>query len=313
MTDTENYFIRELGESVRFDVPLSDFVSLKVGGAAEIFYDAKDIESLTKAIVAADTKGIPFFILGGGYNIVPSDAGVSGLVIKNSSSNIIFTPESSVVIADSGVSLGRLINLAAGRDLGGLEFLAGIPSTVGGAIYGNAGSPSAAIGDYVKSVTLLVKKDGKLVIEKHGKEWMEFEYRASKLKRNKAKNDFTPVILTATLQLIRRRKDEIMQSMKETIQMKKKKQPLDEFSAGSFFRNPGTSKEMAAGFLLEQAGAKKLKIGGATFSSKHANFLVNKKKATADDVRLLAEKAKLAVSEKCGVNLEEEVEYIGQW
>jgi UDP-N-acetylmuramate dehydrogenase len=309
----KNYFIRELGDEVKFNVPLKDFVSLKVGGAAEMFYEAKDIESLTKAIVAADKKSIPFFVLGGGYNIVPSDAGVAGLVIKNSSSNIILTPESSVVIADSGVSLGRLINLAAGRDLGGLEFLAGIPSTVGGAIYGNAGSPSSTIGEYVKSVTMLVKKDDKLVIEKHDKEWMQFGYRTSRLKKNKSKDAFTPVILTATLQLIRRRKDEIMQSMKETIHMKKKNQPLDESSAGSFFRNPGIGKEMAAGYLLEKSGAKKMKIGGATFSRKHANFLVNKKRASADDIRLLAEKAKLAVADKCGVNLEEEVEYIGQW
>jgi len=313
MIDKENYFRRELGEDVRFNVPLKDFVSLKVGGVAEIFYEARDVEALTKAIIAAYKESIPFFILGGGYNIIPSDAGFPGLVIKNISNNIIFTPESSVVISDSGVSLGKLINLAAGRDLGGIEFLSGVPSTVGGAVYGNAGSSSSTIGDFVKSVTLLIERDNRLVIEKHDKEWMQFCYRSSRLKKNKGKEKFSPVILSVAIQMIRRRKDEIMQSMKDAMDHKKRNQPLDEISAGSFFKNPGASEEMAAGYLLDKSGVKKLRVGGAAFSQRHANFLINRKKATAEDVRLLAEKARLLVSEKCGINLEEEIEYIGQW
>jgi len=313
MIDRENYFIKELGKEVKFNVPISDFVSLKVGGKTEVFYEAKDVESLTKAIVAAYNSNTPYFILGGGYNVVPSDEGFQGLVIKNLSNNIIFTPESSTVIADSGVLLGKLINLAAGRDLGGLEFLFGVPSTIGGAIYGNAGAFNYAIGDYVKSVTLLVHRENGIAIEKHDAEWMDFSYRSSHLKKVKSKENYSPVILTATLQLVRKRKDEILSAMQHNIELKKRNQPLDEISAGSFFKNPGAGKEMAAGYLLEKAGAQKLKVGGATFSTKHANFLINKKRASAEDIRILAEKAKNLVSDKLGVQLQEEVEYIGKW
>jgi UDP-N-acetylmuramate dehydrogenase len=311
MSNTRDVLISELGIGLLENVPLSEHVSLKVGGRAEFYYVAKDIASLTNAVSVSYKNDIPFFVLGGGYNIVPSDSGFDGLVIRNMSNNIVFSPQASTVIVDSGISIAALINMAAGRDLGGLEFLFGVPGTLGGAIYGNAGAFGYEISDFLKSVTLLTEKDGKLVITKHDNNWMNFSYRSSKLKNSK--NGFRPVILTATLQLVQRRKDEILRQMQANLNLKKDSQPLTEISAGSFFRNAGVGREMAAGYLLEQVGAKRFSEGGAAFSQKHANFLINKKKATAANIRTLADRAKEAVNERFGVNLKEEIEYMGKW
>jgi UDP-N-acetylmuramate dehydrogenase len=121
------------------------------------------------------------------------------------------------------------------------------------------------------------------------------------------------VILTARLQLVQRRRDEIVKMIQENLSIKKTNQPLSEKSAGSFFKNPGQGKEMSAGYLLEKAGAKKIKIAGASFSKKHANFLINSRNATASDIRDAANQAKEKVREKFNLALEEEVEYIGRW
>ena len=186
-----------------------------------------------------------------------------------------------------------------------------MPGTVGGAIYGNAGAFGYEIGDFVKSVTLLVPRDDKMVIVRHTADGMKFSYRSSKLKEKNTSEK--PVILTATIQLVQRRKDEILRMMQENLAAKRKSQPLDEVSAGSFFKNIGLGRDNAAGYLLESAGAKRLHVGDAAFSKKHANFLINKKNATGADVRKLAETAKELVKEKFNKDIEEEIEYIGRW
>jgi len=308
--NTEEALRKVLGSDLKTNEPLRDYASIHVGGVADFFYVAKEVADLARACSAAYEIDLPFLVLGGGYNVVPSEAGFPGLVILNKTDNVIFSLDSSTVIVDSGVALSRLINLAAGRDCGGLEFLAGVPGTVGGAIYGNAGAVDQAIGDYVKSVTLLVPENDKMVATKKDKNYMNFSYRTTHLKSDFKDSKYKPVILTATIQLVQRRKDEIMRMLRNNIARKLDKQPVCEFSAGSFFKNP---KDQSAGMLLEKAGAKKMKVGGATFSGKHANFLINKKNASANDIRTLAEQAKAAVRDKYDVNLEEEVEYIGKW
>lgn len=302
---------RELGGELKQNEPLKNFTSLKVGGVADFFYVAKTIDDLIKAVISAQNLKLSYFILGGGYNIVPSDSGFAGLVIKNETANIAFSGDTSQVIVDSGVRLGNLINLAASRDLGGLEFLFGVPGTVGGAVYGNAGAFSYEIGDFVKSLVLLVPKDEKMAIVKRSSSWMNFSYRSTKLKEEYKSEKLKPVILTITLQLVKRRRDEILDLMQANLRKKKVDQPLDETSAGSYFMNPEDNR--SAGLLLDKVGAKKMKIGGASFSKKHANFLINKKNATASDIRKLAEKAKNEVTSKFGIDLREEVEYIGRW
>lgn len=313
MEDFEKKIRDALGEELRQNVVLSDLVSMKVGGVADFYFVAKKIDDLVKAVMTARDLNLPYFILGGGYNIIPSDTGFPGLVIKNECGNIAFSEDTSEVIVDSGLHLGKLINLSASRELGGLEFLFGIPGTVGGAVYGNAGAFDHQIGDYVKSVILLVPKDGKMVMVKKEKEGMNFSYRSSKLKEEYGGEKYKPVILTVKLQLVRRRRDEILSLMQQYIKQKKDSQPLEEASAGSFFRNAGKERQKSAGYLLDQVGAKKIRIGGAAFSRKHANFLINRKNASASDIRRLADKAKGMVREKFNIELEEEIEYIGKW
>ncbi|MFA4996140.1 MAG: UDP-N-acetylmuramate dehydrogenase [Patescibacteria group bacterium] len=313
MTDIETTLEKELGENLKKNICLRDFVSMGVGGVADFFYTAKNIDELAKCIMLAHELKLPYFILGGGYNVIPSDSGFPGIVIKNESNNVAFSGDNSQVIVDSGVSLGKLINLAASRDLGGLEFLFGVPGTVGGAVYGNAGAFGYEIGDFVKSVILLLPKDGKLIVVKKNNEWFNFSYRSSRLKTDYVSEKFKPIILTAKLQLVKRRKDEILGLMHQNLSKKKNSQPLNEKSSGSFFKNPNTNVESTAGYILDKSGAKKMKVGGAAFSKQHANFLINRKNASASDVRKLAEKAKDVVKDRFNLDLEEEVEYIGKW
>jgi len=313
MDETEQKLKKGLGEELRTNVTLSDFISINVGGVADYFYVAKKIDDLVKAVSVAYNLGISYFIMGGGYNIVPSDNGFPGLVIKNECSSVAFSEENSQVIIDSGLQLAKLINISAGKEFGGLEFLFGIPGTVGGAVYGNAGAFSYEIGDFVKSVILLMPKDGKMAIVKKDPEWMEFAYRSSKLKQDFCGEKYKPIILTIKLQLVKRRRDEILNLMKENMAKKVASQPLTEKSAGSFFKNIDSTREHSAGYLLDCAGAKRMRVGGAAFSKKHANFLINRKNAKATDIRLLADKAREAVKEKYNLDLEEEIEYIGKW
>ena len=313
MEEVELKLRKELGEELKTNLALKQYSSIGVGGVADYFIAVNKIDDLVKAVSIAYKLEIPYFILGGGYNIVPSDAGFPGLVIKNECSNTAFSEDNSQVIVDAGLQLAKLINIAAGKELGGLEFLFGVPGTVGGAVYGNAGAFSYEIGDFVKSIIVLIPEDGKMVIVGKSPEWMEFAYRSSKLKKKFAGEKYKPIILTVKLQLVRRRRDEILGLMKSNLAKKVATQPLAEKSAGSFFKNIDQTREHSAGFLLDSVGAKKMRIGGAAFSKKHANFLINRKNATADNIRHLADKARESVREKYGLELEEEIEYIGKW
>lgn len=313
---------------VQEHVVMRDFTSFHIGGVADYFFTAKTIDDLTKAVQAALTLKIPYFILGNGSNILFSDYGFAGLVIKNATANIAVMKEKSQVIVDSGVMLPRFVMEMASCDLSGLEFLNGVPGTVGGALYGNAGGWGNSIGDFVKNLTVLEEdENGKIKINQYDAAWMEFSYRSSKLKKLMARNK--PIILTARLQLARNQKEEIIRRLNVIKEKRQKTQPVG-LSAGSIFRNPhframqnitgaGTKnmpafpKERTAGFMLEQAGAKKLKIGSAEVSNVHANFIVNKNGAKATEVRSLIEQMRDLVKEKFDVDLTEEIEYIGQW
>lgn len=318
MSNLESQLKEQLGEGFFANVVLKDHTSFHIGGVADYYYQAKNINDLVKAVQIALALDVPYFILGGGNNILVSDIGFPGLVIKNDTSNLSFQAGSSEVIVDSGVNLGKLLVESASRDLGGLEFLFGVPGTVGGAVYNNVGTPDVAIGDFVKFVTLLIpnpkSKDYKIV--KYRQDWLDLRYRSSKLKelnKNLSLDDPRVVILTVKLQLSSSKREVVLDRMRKVLIEKKSKQPLESWSAGSFFKNPGHVKEQSAGYLLDKAGAKKIKVGKAIVSKKHANFIVNKGGAKADDVRRLAEQLKIKVRDEFRVNLEEEVEYVGRW
>ncbi len=305
------------GDKLEENVLLRDFTSMAVGGVADYFLRVQKVDDLVGAVSYLSKAQIPYFVLGGGYNIIVSDMGFPGVVIKNEVKDIVFSGGNTEVIVGSGVEISRLLMDAASRDFGGLEFLFGIPGTIGGSVYGNAGAFGHAIGDFVKSVTLLIPggDDRESKIVRHTAKWFEFGNRSSKLKEFNKLHPLTnkPIILSVKLQLCQSRKDVILRKMQENLKIKKLSQPLGVKSAGSFFKNPGIEKEQSAGFLLDRSGAKRFRVGDAVVSRQHANFVINRNKATADDIRRLAGQMKDAVRGEFRTNLEEEVEYIGKW
>lgn len=326
---TKHKKIIEILPQIKEHVVLRDYNTFHVGGVADYFLEVKTIEELVRAVKVTLDYKIPYFILGNGSNILISDYGFPGLIIRNLTSSIAVLKEKSQIIVDSGVSLARLILTAASNDLSGIEFIYGVPGTVGGAVYGNAGAYGWAIGDFVKNITLLIvdSKDGIPKIVQYSNNWMDFGYRTSKLKKIKSK--IKPVILSVKLQLSQNQKDEIMHRLNNFKTQREKSQPIG-FSAGCIFKNPiplelknitgsGTKgmpdlpKERRAGFMLDKAGASKIKVGDAIVSDKHANFIINKGNAKANEIRTLIEDMREKIYQNYNINLEEEIEYIGQW
>lgn len=314
---------KELGDQLKADEPLMNYATMRVGGAADFVFVADTMEELLKALKVCFHHAIPYLLIAGGSNIIPSDGGFPGLAIINRSSNISFIPEKSQVIVDSGCVYARLITEAAARGLGGLEWWFGLPGTIGGAVHNNAETWGHDMSEVIRSITILFPpKEGEAAhMDQVNADWMEYRYRDSKLKR--WEGPAKPIILTVTLQLRRAPKDEIMRRMKELKQGRwDLNQPKGVASAGSYFRNPGgpshldpakRKPEDSAGWLLEQAGGKRMTVGQAGVSSQHANFLTNKGGASARDVRELAQSLKAKVKEHHGVDLQEEVEYVGVW
>ena len=247
---------------------------------------------------------IPFYVIGGGYNLLFDDAGYNGLIIRNLASGIEFLSEKSLVEIHSGTFLHQLIDMAILRGLGGLEFLAGIPGTAGGAIYGNAGAFGQAIGDRVVEVMIIGEKGEEIVLKR---EDLHFDYRYSDLKRNHK------VILKAYLDVQLDSSSIIKKKVDDYLEKRLSKHPPpDTACAGSFFKNPvlPDGKKVAAGFLLEQAGARGMKVGQAAVFPGHCNFIINLGQATARDVIALASELKERVQKKFGLWLEEEVIYV---
>ena len=332
----DDEFKEQFGAKLEENILLKDFTSIGVGGVADYFYRAERVDELVGVISYLSRREIPYFVLGGGYNIVVSDIGFPGVVIKNELRDIVFSSDSAEVIVGSGVEIGRLLMDAASRDLGGLEFLFGIPGTIGGSVYGNAGAFGHAIGDFIKSATILIPgKNSREIptprqdvesagsrhavvgtkIVRHTPKWFNFRNRTSRLKEFSRihPTENKPVILSVRLQLCQSKKEVILRKMQENMKLKRNSQPLDAKSAGCFFKNPGLQKEQSAGYLLDQSGAKRMQIGDAVVAKKHANFILNQGKATAENIRRLASQMKDAVRAEFRTNLEEEIEYIGKW
>lgn len=309
-----------LGKDLQEDISLNDYTTMKVGGVAECFFVANNIDELVKAILAAKKLDVKYFIIGGGSNILVSDTGFRGLVILNRAKNLAFLTDKSQVIADSGVALSRLIMEAADHNMGGMEGLFGIPGTVGGAVYGNVGAHGVEVSQFIKSVTFL-SPNGKIIRCKIDS--LKPGYRSSYLKNQKKKNNDSPIVLSIKLQLSPNKKEEIVKKMSHYQNLRMEKQPYNEPSCGSVFKNQlrmdesnksyESEKDLFAGYLLEQAGAKKLREGGMQVSRKHANFIVNNGKGKAIEARNLIEKMRKLVNDKNGVILEEEIEYVGEW
>jgi len=280
------------------NVLLKNYTTFRIGGRARYFFAAGTKEKIIWAIKRAKEKKLPFFILGGGSNLLVSDEGFKGLIIKiqNTKYQILNTK----IIAEAGTPLGQLVNIAAISGLSGLEWAVAIPGTIGGAVFGNAGTPEGSMKDIVRKVEVLDVKN--LSFRTYSSKECKFNYRSSIFKKKK-----NLVIISAELQLKKGDKNKIKEKIKKYLNRKKEKQPLNCPSAGSVFMNP---KGFFAGKLIERAGLKGEKIGGAEISEKHANFIVNSGKASGQDVIKLINLIKKQVKKKFKVVLKEEIQFL---
>ena len=293
-----------LGDKIRQNEPLSLHTSFRIGGPADLYAVATKIEDLVSFVSLALEHDIPYLIIGRGTNILVADQGIHGLVIENKVQDICFQ-DATVLYAESGALLRDLARESAQRGLGGLEWAVGIPGSVGGGIVGNAGAYCGYIGDVMRKATILTP-DG-TVRELSAKE-MGLGYRTSRFKGQVVKGE-QEVILSAEFMLRPEPARTIAEKMADYTQRREESQPAEP-SAGSVFKR---TEQYPAGFLIDQAGLKGARIGGAQISPKHANFIVNLGKAKAADVKALIDLAQQQVRERFGVKLELEIELIGEW
>ena len=295
------------GDSLMFDAPLAEYSSFKTGGKAALFIIAKTVEETVHAVATAFQCKIPFIIIGGGSNLLISDKGYDGLIIKISITGIELI-DSTTIECGAGEDLMDLVNFSANNSLQGLEFAAGIWGSVGGAVYGNAGAYGGEIKDVLTEVVLL---DNSGNLKKVSPKYCRFGYRDSMLKETKE------IVLSIKLKLHPGNKEELKQKIDEILAVRASKHPVKEFCAGSFFKNIPDPKEqygkLPAGKLLEQVGAKEISVGGAKVYEKHANIIINDGTATSKDIRDLADILRNKVFEKFGITLEDEVISIGNF
>lgn len=304
------------GKNLKFDEPLKKWTTFRIGGLAKYFLIAKNNEVLIKAIKIAKENKIKYFILGAGSNLLFSDLGFNGLVIKVHNSQLVIC--NSKIIVAAGVRLIYLVTSSVKFGLTGLEWAAGIPGSVGGAVYQNAGAFGSDLSESIQSV--LVLRKGKII--KFKKRECQFAYRSSIFQKNQA------VILEVELKLKRGNNKKSQEEIKRIIDSRRTKQPTGH-SAGSVFKNVNFKKIPAgvikkypqlqnfkrlgiisAGWLIENSGIKGLKVGDAQISEKHANFIINKEKAKSKDVLKLISIAKKKVIKKFKTELQEEIEKI---
>ena len=281
---------------LRFQEPMAKHTSFRIGGPAEVMAFPKSVQELSNILKVSGLLDCKCTILGAGTNILAPDAGMAGLIIclKDCLGGMERINENTIRVA-AGVTMTRAAVFAAGQDLSGLEFAHGIPGTVGGGVYMNAGAYGGEICQVCTSVDVM-SMDGEL--KTYSGEEMEFSYRHSRLEEEPG------IVVSAEFTLIQKPEDEIRAVMQDLMSRRKKSQPLDLPSAGSAFKRPVGGYAAA---LIDQAGLKGFRIGDAAVSEKHAGFVVNLGNATADDVRQLLKEVSDIVMDKSGIQLEPEV------
>ncbi|HBT48130.1 MAG TPA: UDP-N-acetylenolpyruvoylglucosamine reductase [Peptococcaceae bacterium] len=279
--------------------PLAGHTTIRIGGPAELLALPGDRTDLEICLDFARQKGLPLFVLGKGSNLLVRDEGVRGLVIKTAGLNRLEVG-GNTVWAEGGVPLPRLLAEARRRGLAGLEFAAGIPASLGGAVVMNAGTPEGSIGSLVQKVEVLDRQGRTYALR--GEE-LEFDYRKSKLKGAGL------VVVAAALALKIGDGKQIAEAIARNVALRRRKQPLNWPNAGSIFKNPPGHY---AGWLIEQVGAKGWRQGDAEVSTLHANFIINRGRATASDVLQLMARIRQAVLDRFGIFLETEIEIWGE-
>jgi UDP-N-acetylmuramate dehydrogenase len=303
------------------NIPLAGFTSIRIGGKSSLFGEANSIEQLTAMLHYAEREDMPVFVMGGGTNLLISDKGFHGLVIRLNIRDINIDQTSKTCEVGAGYDLWRMIDRCIHANLGGMENMAGIPGTVGGAVRGNAGAYQTEVKDVLESVTYL--EEGKLKTISNSE--CNFSYRDSMFKQGKDK-----VIVSAKFKLYDANEGELSRTAREIVIKREIKQPLNYPNAGSFFKNPIIPNDqvppiddmpgwkvdehhtkLSAGWLIEKAGLKGYRINDAGYSEKHALFIVNYGKATASDVVDLMLIGQSKVRDMFGIELYPEPELVG--
>jgi UDP-N-acetylmuramate dehydrogenase len=285
--------------------------TFKVGGPAEWFVETQSEEEIVAAIKAAHASATKITVLGGGSNVLISDRGIRGLVIRPKGGSVTAVGD-RLVRADAAITINGLVRWTINRGYAGLEAWAGTPGTVGGAIYGNAHWKSTNIGDLIESVRL-ARPDGTLLQAPADR--MEFEYDYSRLKRT------GEIVLWAAFRVTAGGDPNALRAVaRESLAFRKRTQPLESPSAGCIFMNPDRVRDKvpegippSAGALVDRAGLKGVASNGARVSPTHANFIINDGSANAGDIRALIERCRAAVRDQFGVSLQNEIIYLGEF
>src|SRR5215217_3975558 len=292
----------KFGDKVKENASLTPYTSARIGGPADVLITAESADELARIIKLLQKQELDYLMLGGGSNVLVSDKGVRGVVVLNRAKGVRFhNGDQPSVTAESGVVFSNLANRCAARGLAGLEWAATVPGTIGGAVYGNAGAFGGDMAGNLIWAELLTE-NGR---EKFTAEQMGYGYRTSSLKRG----ELDGIVLSAELRLKNATKEAVTTTIEQFSAHRKATQPPGA-SMGSMFKNPNGDY---AGKLIEAAGLKGTRIGNAQISPLHGNFFINHGTTKADDVRALIQLVMKAVKEKQGVDLELEIELIGEW
>ncbi|WHZ59731.1 UDP-N-acetylmuramate dehydrogenase [Metabacillus hrfriensis] len=289
----------EVGKVVQNE-PLAKHTTIKIGGPAEIFVEPSSIEDLKKTMDTVTESGVPWRAIGRGSNLLVGDSGIKGVVIKLGKGMDHLDVDGDTITAGGGYSLIKLTTVISKQGLSGLQFAGGIPGSVGGAVYMNAGAHGSDMSKILVKAHILFE-DG--TMEWLTAEELEFSYRTSLLQKKRP-----GICLEAVLKLEKGNREEIVAELQKNKDYRRETQPWDHPNCGSVFRNP---LPHYAGQLIQESGLKGYQIGGAKISELHGNFIVNTGNATAKDVLDLIDFVKKTIYEKHGVKMETEVEIVG--
>jgi UDP-N-acetylmuramate dehydrogenase len=295
---------RRIGIKTSRDEPLGRFTTMRVGGPADLFATVRNAFELRALVRFARARDLPYVVLGRGSDVVISDRGVRGLVIQ-------VRAEGSQVlgdryVAEAGVPMARAATETQRAGLSGLEFGLAIPGTVGGAVWANAGAHEADVAAVLESARILGPDGAETIVPTAD---LGLTYRDTRLKHPPA-GGFPELVVEATFRLTAADPDVIKGRLDEIRRWRQSHQPLGMASAGSVFRNP---PDDSAGRLVDEAGLKGTRVGGAVVSAKHANFIVNDQRGSATDVRLLGDLVRDRILERTGIELAYEIVFLGDW
>ena len=289
-------------ENLYYDEPMAKHTSFKIGGPADVFIKVDNIEELKETLDLSKKNQIPLTIIGNGSNILVTDKGIRGITAKLNLKDIEIKNENNkqIIKVEAGVPVGLLAQKLLKEEITGFEELSGIPGTIGGAVIMNAGAHGKELKDILKKVTAM---DYNGNIHEFTNEECQFSYRNSRFQKEKH------IILQATLELEKGNSTEIKEKMDEYMQFRKEKQPIEYPNAGSTFKR---GEDFVTAKLIDEAGLKGYKVGGAQVSEKHAGFIVNVDNATAKDVIELTDYIKEKIEEKFGKKINLEIQIIGE-